>query len=66
MDYIQLMQKKNYNVLNFNYSMVSTFLVIFLNQKIGYILNPICKVSLPILPTTFWTTKKIKKNQQKK
>ena len=38
--------------------MVNTFLVIFLNQKVGSILNPIRKVSLSILPTTFWTTNK--------
>ena len=45
--------KKNYIILNFNYPMVNTFLVIFLNQKVRSILNPICKVSLFILPTTF-------------
>ena len=39
--------------------MVNTFLVIFLNHKVGSILNPIRKVSLLILPTTFWTTKYI-------
>jgi hypothetical protein len=38
--------------------MVNTFLVIFLNQKVGFILNPNRKVSLSILPTTFCTTKK--------
>ena len=48
-----LCQKKNYIILNFNYLMVNTFLVIFLNKKIGSILNPIRKVSLSILPTTF-------------
>ena len=40
--YIQLMPKKNYIILNFNYPMVNTFLVIFLNQKVGSILNQIC------------------------
>ena len=53
-----LCQKKNYIILNFNYPIVNTFLVIFLNKKVGSILNPICKVSLSILPTTFWTKKK--------
>ena len=48
-----LCQKKNYIILNFNYPMVNTFLVIFLNQKVGSILNPIRKISLSILPTTF-------------
>jgi hypothetical protein len=38
--------------------MINIFLVIFFNQKIGFILNPICKVSLSILPTTFLTKKK--------
>ena len=52
------MPKKNYFILNFNYRMVNTFLVIFLNQKVGFILNTIRKVSLSILPTTFWTKKK--------
>jgi hypothetical protein len=33
--------------------MVNTFLVIFLYQKVGFILNPIRKISLSILPTTF-------------
>ena len=46
-------KKKNYIILNFNYPMVNTFLVIFLNQKVESILNPIRKVSLSILPTTF-------------
>ena len=45
--------------------MVDTFLVIFLNQKVGFILNPILKVFLSILPTTFWTTKKKKKQTNK-
>ena len=54
-------QKKNYIILNFNYHMVNTFLVIFLNKKVGSFLNLIRKVSLLILPTTFWTTKKKKK-----
>ena len=59
MDYIQLMQKKkNYIILNFNYLLINTFLVIFLNQKVWFILNPIRKISLPILLTTFWTKKK--------
>ena len=47
------MPKKNYIILNFNYPMVNTFLVIFLNQKERVILNPIRKISLSILPTTF-------------
>ena len=38
--------------------MINIFLVIFLNQKVGSILNPIRKVSLSILSTIFWTTKK--------
>ena len=46
-------KKKNYIILNFNYPMVNNFLVIFLNQKVGSILNPIHKVFLSILPTTF-------------
>jgi hypothetical protein len=46
-------RKKNYIILNFNYPMINTFLVIFLNQKVRSILNPICKVSLSILLTTF-------------
>jgi hypothetical protein len=47
--------------------MVNTFLIIFLNQKVGSILNLIRKVFLSILPTIFSTTKKKKKkkNQQK-
>ena len=44
--------------------MVNTFLVIFLNQKVGSILNPIRKVSLSILPTTFGTTKRKIKNKK--
>ena len=64
-DYIQFMPKKNYFILNFNYHMVNTFLVIFLNQKVGFILNTIRKVSLSILPTTFWTKKKKKKSMKK-
>ena len=60
-----LCQKKNYIILNFNYSMVNTFLVIFLNQKVRSILNPICKVFLSILPIIFWTKKKKKKKSTK-
>ena len=41
--------------------MVNTFLVIFWNQKVESILNPIRKISLSILPITFWTTQKKKK-----
>jgi hypothetical protein len=41
-----LCQKKNYIILNFNYPMVNTFLVIFLNKKVGSILNLIRKISL--------------------
>ena len=33
-----LCQKKNYIILNFNYPIVNTFLVIFLNQKVRSIL----------------------------
>ena len=52
--------------INFNYHMVNTFLVIFLNQKVRSILNPIRKFSLSILSTTFWTTKKKKKTYSTK
>jgi hypothetical protein len=45
--------------------MVNTFLIIFLNQKVGSILNLIRKVSLSILPTIFSTTKKKKKKSTK-
>ena len=38
---------------NFNYPMINTFLVIFLNQKVESILNLIHKISLLILSTTF-------------
>ena len=51
-----LCQKKNYIILNFNYPMINTFLVIFLNQKIGSILNPIHKVSLSIFEFKFYST----------
>ena len=37
----------------FNYPIVNIFLVNYLNQKVGSNLNPIRKVSLSILPTTF-------------
>jgi hypothetical protein len=37
-----------------------TLLVIFFNQKVGSILNPIRKASLSIWPTTFRTIKKEK------
>ena len=50
----------------FNYPIVNIFLVIFLNQKVGSILNPICKVFLSILPTKFLTTKKKKKKKEVK
>ena len=60
-----LCQKKNYIILNFNYPMVNTFLIIFLNQKVRSILYLICKVSLLILPTIFSTTKKKKKKSTK-
>ena len=46
-------KKKNYITLNFNYSMINTFLFIFLNQKVGSILNIFRKVSLSILPIIF-------------
>ena len=46
--------------------MVNIFLVIFLNQKVGSILNPIRKVFLSIIPTTFRTTKKEKEKEKKK
>jgi hypothetical protein len=45
--------KKYYIILNFNYPIVNTFLIIFLNKKVGSILNLIKKVSLTILPTIF-------------
>ena len=61
-----LCQKKNYIILNFNYPMVNIFLVIFLNKKVGFILNSNRKVSLSILPTTFLTTKKKKKHIQQR
>jgi hypothetical protein len=48
-----LCQKKNYIILNFNYHMVNTLLVIFFKQKVESIQNPIRKVSLLILPKTF-------------
>jgi hypothetical protein len=35
--------------------MINTFLVIFLNQKVGSILNPICKVSLLIFEFKFYS-----------
>jgi hypothetical protein len=60
-----LCQKKNYFILNFNYPMVNTFLVIFLNQKVGSILNLIHKVSLSILLITFLTKKNKKKFNEK-
>ena len=44
--------------------MVNTFLIIFLNQKVGSILNLIRKVFLSILPTIFSTTKKKKKKKK--
>ena len=59
MKYIQLIPKKKiYIILKFNYLMINIFLVIFLNKKVWSILNPIRKVSLFILSTTFWTKKK--------
>ena len=66
MDIFNLCQKKNYIILNFNYLMVNTFLVIFLNQKVRSILNPIHKVFLSILLTTFWTKKKKKSTKEVK
>jgi hypothetical protein len=36
--------------------MINTFLVIFLNQKVGSILNPIHKVSLLIFEFKFYST----------
>ena len=47
------MSKEKLHYIKFNYPMVNTFFIIFLNKKIGSILNPIRKVSLSILPTTF-------------
>jgi hypothetical protein len=35
--------------------MINTFLVIFLNQKVGSILNPIRKVSLSIFEFKFYS-----------
>ena len=46
--------------------MVNIFLVIFLNKKVGSILNPIRKVFLSILPTTFLTKKKKKSTKEVK
>ena len=43
-----LCQKKNYIILNFNYPMVNTFLVIFLKPKVGSIINPIRKVFIDL------------------
>ena len=51
-----------YHMDHVSIHMVNTFLIIFLNQKVGSILNLICKVSLSILPTIFSTTKKKKKS----
>ena len=45
--------KRKITLYKINYPIVNTFLVIFLNQKVRSILNPIRKVSLSILPTTF-------------
>jgi hypothetical protein len=50
-----LCQKKNYIIVNFNYPMVNAFLVIFLNKKVGYILNPICEVYLSIFEFKFYS-----------
>ena len=50
-----LCQKKNYLILNFNYPMINTFLVIFLNQKVGSILNLIHKVFLSIFEFKFYS-----------
>jgi hypothetical protein len=47
------MPKENYIILNFNYPMIITFLVFFLNKKVGSILNPIRKVSLSIIEFKF-------------
>jgi hypothetical protein len=48
------MPKENYIILNFNYPMINTFIVIFLNQKVGSILNTIRKVSLSIFEFKFY------------
>ena len=48
-------KKKNYITLNFNYSMINTFLVSFLKQKEGSILNSIRKVSLSIFEFKFYS-----------
>jgi hypothetical protein len=50
-----LCQKKNYIIVNFNYPMINTFLVIFLNKKVGSILNPIREVSLFIFEFKFYS-----------
>ena len=60
-----LCQKKNYIILNFNYPMVNIFLVIFLNKKVGFILNLIRKVSL-LIAYNILNYKKEKKNSTKK
>jgi hypothetical protein len=50
-----LCQKKNYIIVNFNYPMINNFFVIFLNQKVGSILNPIREVSLSIFEFKFYS-----------
>ena len=56
-----LCQKKNYLILNFNYPMINTFLVIFLNQKVRSILNLIRKISFIDLAYNISSYKKEKK-----
>jgi hypothetical protein len=48
-------EKLHYIILNFNYPMINTFLVIFLNQNVGSILNPIRKVYLSIFEFKFYS-----------
>ena len=60
------MPKEKLYYIKFNYPMINTFLIIFLNQKVVSILNLICKVFLSILPTIFSTTKKKKKSKDVK
>jgi hypothetical protein len=48
------MLKEKLHYSKFYYPIINTFLVIFLNQKVGSILNPIRKVSLLIFEFKFY------------
>ena len=61
-----LCQKKNYIILNFNYPMVNTFLVIILNQKVGSILNPIRSLFIDLVYNILNYKKKKKKKLNKR